>query len=159
MDFNVRPVGKTCASTGQELIPGNSCWSVLMERDGRIVREDYSVESWSGPPDGMIGYWQSVVPDRTSGAATWLDTNSLFEYFVQLCESPNTVERDYQYVLALLLMRKRRLLLEESIIVDDHPVMRLVGTGGEGPFEVSERELSESRIEQLQNQLFSGSTA
>ncbi|MEO2034025.1 MAG: hypothetical protein ABGZ35_18275 [Planctomycetaceae bacterium] len=157
MDFNVRPVGKVCASSGKELAAGELCWSVLVEQDGRVVRLDYSNASWSGPPDGNIAYWQNLVPDRTSGAAPKLDTDSLFEYFVQLYESPNKVEQDYQYVLALLLMRKRRLLLEESIMVDDQEAMRLIGTSGEGPFEILERDFSESRIMELQDQLFSGS--
>lgn len=159
MDFDVRPVAKICNSSGQKLLPGHACWSVLIEQDGRVVRQDYSEESWSGPPDGVIGYWQNQIPDRTSTAARNLDTDSLFDYFVQLCESPNKVEQDYQYVLSLLLMRKRRLILEESITVEDQPAMRLIGTGGEGPFEIIERDLSESRIEELQAQLFSGSTA
>jgi hypothetical protein len=159
MDFNVRPVAKICASSGQQLLPGHACWSVLVEQDGRVVRQDYSEESWSGPPDGVIGYWQSRIPDRTSTAATSLDTDSLFDYFLQLCESPNKVEQDYQYVLALLLMRKRRLILEESTTLEDQPAMRLIGTGGEGPFEIIERDLSDDRIVELQTQLFSGSTA
>ncbi len=159
MDFNVRPVARKCASSGDELPPGCPCWSVLIEQDGRIVRQDYSEQSWSGPPDGVIGYWQSLVPDRTSAPANSFDTNALFDYFLQLCDSPNKVEQDYQYVLALLLMRKRRLILEESISIDDQSGMRLIGTGGEGPFEIPERDLSDDRIEELQNQLFSGSAA
>ena len=155
MDFNVRPVGKLCAASGQELPSGRPCWSVLIERDGQIVRQDYSEDAWGGPPDGVIGYWKSVVPDRTSATSTLLNIDSLFEYFVQLCDSPNRTEQDYQYVLALLLLRKRRLLLEESIVVDDHPTMRLIGTAGEGPFDVPERALTECQIEELQNQLFS----
>lgn len=159
MDFNVRPVSKICASTGQELTPGRPCWSVLIEQDGRIVRQDYSEEAWTGPPDGIIGYWQSLVPERASSSATSFDPDALFEYFLQLCESPNRVELDYQYVLALLLLRKRRLILEESVTVDEQPAMRLIGTGGEGPFDVVERDLTMDRIEELQNQLFSGSAA
>lgn len=159
MDFNVRPVAKNCASTGEELPPGRPCWSVLIEQDGRIVRLDYSEKSWDGPPEGVIGYWQSLVPDRTTSASTRLDTDSLFEYFQQLCESPNKVEQDYQYVLALLLMRKRRLILEESITIDDLPALRLIGTGGEGPFDVMERDLSEAQIAELQNQLYSSPAA
>ncbi len=159
MDFNVRPVSKICTASGQELPLGRPCWSVLIEQDGRIVRQDFSEESWTGPPEGIIGYWQSMVPERTSSNATRLDADALFEYFLQLCESPNKVELDYQYVLALLLLRKRRLLLEESVTVDDQPAMRLIGTGGEGPFDVVERDLPQDRIEELQNQLFSGSAA
>lgn len=159
MDFDIRPVAKICASSGQKLLPGHACWSVLIEEDGRVVRHDYSEESWSGPPNGVIGYWQNRISDSTSTAATSLDTDSLFDYFLQLCESPNKVEQDYQYVLALLLMRKRRLILQESTTVEDQPAMQLIGTGGEGPFEIIERDLSESRIEELQTQLFSGSAA
>ncbi|MFZ9091580.1 MAG: hypothetical protein ACO3FE_16000, partial [Planctomycetaceae bacterium] len=55
---------------------------------------------------------------------------------------------------ALLLMRKKRLVLDEVIEIDDQPVMRLSGSGGEGPFDVSEEELSEQEVGQLQQQLF-----
>ena len=78
----------------------------------------------------------------------------MLQYFTQLCESPNHVEQDYQYVLALMLLRKRRLILEENIEIDDQPAMRLIGTAGEGPFEVIERELSDEQVSLLQNQLF-----
>jgi len=153
MDFNVRPVAQTCASTGKKLTPGRPCWSVLVEKDGRIVRLDYSEESWSGPPDGIIGYWECLIPEKPSPA---MDLDALFTYFLQLCESPNSVELDYQYVLALLMMRKRRLILEDSLEMDGQPTLRLIGAGGEGPFDVVERELSDARIEELQNQLYQG---
>ena len=65
---------------------------------------------------------------------------------------------DYQYVLALLLLRKKRLILEDSITIDDQPGLRLVGSGGEGPFDVMERELTDEQIAQLQIQLFDGAT-
>lgn len=135
-------------------MPGQKCWSVVTEADGKLVRHDISTEAWTGPPEGAIGHWQCQIPADANAGKKKLDTQSLFEYFVQLTESPNTVELDYQYVLALLLLRKRRLVLEESITVDDLPAMRLIGTGGEGPFEVVERELSDDQITKLQNQLF-----
>jgi hypothetical protein len=154
MDFNLRPVSKLCAATGQELQPGETCWSVLIEQQGSVVRQDYSSESWQGPPEGAIGYWQCVIPEANDQAAQKLDVDALFDYFVQLCESPNHIEQDYQYVLALLLLRKRRLMLEDTIEIDDQPVMRLAGAGGEGPFEVVERQLSDEQILQLQTQLY-----
>ena len=159
MEFNVRPVAKVCSASGAELMPGHPCWSVLVEEDGKIVRHDFSADAWNGPPDGVIGYWECLVPDRQQTSGMLPDTDALFEYFVQLSEAPNHVEQDYRYVLALLLLRKRRLILEESVIIEECPAMRLTGTGGEGPFDVPERNLSEERIEQLQNQLFQGSAA
>lgn len=158
MEFNIRPISKICAATGQPLAAGADCWSVVTEVDGRLVRQDFSAEAWDGPPEGALGHWKCQVPADTDPTRQKLDADSLFDYFVQLTESPNMVEQDYQYVLALLLLRKKRLILEESIELDDQPAMRLIGCGGEGPFDVMERQLDDDQIARLQDQLF-GSAA
>jgi len=154
MDFNIRPLSKSCAVTGDDLQPGQICWSVLSEVDGKLVRQDISAAAWQGPPENSVGHWQVEIPEDPNAGKRRLDTESLFEYFVQLTESPNNVERDYQYVLALLLLRKRRLILESEIEIDDQPGMRLIGSGSEGPFDVLERQLSDDQVGQLQEQLF-----
>ncbi|MCA9083349.1 MAG: hypothetical protein KDA81_04800 [Planctomycetaceae bacterium] len=158
MDFDVRPLGKNCAATGEPLAPGSQCWSVLVEQNGKLVRQDYSSEAWAGPPENVLGFWQCEVPKDNGGQQKKLDVDGLFDYFVQLNDSPNLAEQDYQYVLALLLLRKRRLILEETTDTDDIPTMTLIGSGGEGPFQVMERELSDDQIVELQQQLFGGSS-
>ncbi|TXT22324.1 MAG: hypothetical protein FD138_3515, partial [Planctomycetota bacterium] len=35
-EYNVKPVGRICAGTGQELMPGSLCHSVLVEKDGDL---------------------------------------------------------------------------------------------------------------------------
>jgi hypothetical protein len=154
MDFNIRPAAKSCAATGRVFLPGDVCWSVLIEQDGKLQRQDYSADAWTGPPAGAIGHWRFLIPETTEQTRLKLDADSLFEYFVQLEESPNVVQRQYRYVLSLLLLRRRRLILEDVFQVDDLPTMRLVGSAGEGPFDVPEEELSEEQIERLQEQLF-----
>jgi len=154
MDFNIRPLSKSCAVTGDDLQPGQKCWSVLTEVDGKLVRQDISAAAWDGPPENSLGHWQVEIPEDPQAGKRRLDTESLFEYFVQLTESPNNVERDYQYVLALLLLRKRRLILDADIEIDDQPGMRLIGSGSEGPFDVAERELTDDQVAELQEQLF-----
>lgn len=156
MDFNLRSVSRVCAGTGEPLIGGTECWSVLVEVGGKLVRQDYSTEFWEGPPDGAIGYWKAHVPAESEADRRKIDPDSLFDYFAELCESPNPAEQEFQYVLALLLLRKKRLILEESIEVDDMPAMRLVGSGGEGPFDVIERELTDEQIADFQQQLCVG---
>lgn len=154
MDFNIRPVAKACAKSGRTFRPGDECWSVLFEKDGQLVRQDFSAEAWSGPPAGAIGHWRCQIPESVDAGRPKLDADSLFDYFLQLSDSPNIVQQQYRYVLALLLLRKRRLILEQVIDIDDRPTMHLVGSGGEGPFDVPEEELSEDQIERLQHQLF-----
>lgn len=158
MDFNLRPLGRMCATSGEALAPGSTCWSVLVEVEGKVNRLDISEEHWDGPPEGSLGHWKCDVPDVADGPKK-LDTESLWEYFLQLSEAPNLIEQDYQYVLALLLLRKRRLILEETIEIDDRPTMRLIGTGGEGPFDIAERELSDTKVQEIQSQLFGTSSS
>jgi hypothetical protein len=153
MEFNFRPLAKSCAKSGRTFRPGEQCWSVLVDRDGQLVRQDFSLDAWSGPPEGAVGHWRSQVPEAVENNRPRLDADSLFESFVQLCDSPNIVQQQYRYVLALLLLRKRRLILEEVIEVNDRPAMRLVGSGGEGPFDVVEEDLNEEQVERLQAQL------
>ncbi len=154
MEFNIRPAAKCCAKTGQPFRSGDVCWSVLIEQNGMLVRQDYSSAAWEGPPSDAIGHWRSQIAESTEIGRPKLDADSLFDYFLQLSDSPNIVQRQYRYVLALLLLRKRRLMLEEVVEFDDRPMMRLVGSGGEGPFDVPEEELNEDQIERLQEQLF-----
>lgn len=154
MDFNIRPVAKSCAQSGRAFQPGEMCWSVLIEQDGKLIRQDFGADVWKGPPVGAIGHWRSVVPGSSDSKRLKLDPDSLFDYFVQLDDSPNAVQQQYRYVLSLLLLRKRRLILEDVIQVEDRPTMRLIGSAGEGPFDVPEEELSEEQIHRLQQQLF-----
>lgn len=154
MEFNIRPAAKCCAKTGQPFRPGDVCWSILIEQQGVLVRQDFSNEAWEGPPPEAIGHWRCQIPESTETNRPKLDADSLFDYFLQLSDSPNIVQQQYRYVLALLLLRKRRLVLEEVVEFDDRPTMRLVGSAGEGPFDVPEEELNEDQIERLQQQLF-----
>ncbi len=160
MDFNVRPVAKSCASSGRVFQPGEVCWSALIEQDGKLVRRDYCADEWHGPPPGAVGHWRTVIPQGPAVERPKFDADSLFDYFLQLSESPNVVQQQYRYVLSLLLLRKRRLILEDVVQVDGRSCMRLQGSGGEGPFDVPEEDLTEDQIGRLQLQLFeSGRTA
>ena len=38
MDYRLKPPSKTCAGTGRPLVPGSTCHSVLVEKDGDQVR-------------------------------------------------------------------------------------------------------------------------
>jgi hypothetical protein len=153
MDYHLKPIGKTCAATGAELVPGSTCYSVLVEQDGEFVRVDYSPAGWSGPPEGIVGYWQCVVPHPVQNAAKPLDADALMRYFEQLGEDPNPAQEKFRYVLALLLLQKRRLKVDGSRQDGDVEYLQLTGCRGEGTFEVRDPQLADDEIQQIQQGL------
>ena len=38
MEYQFRPIGKKCAATGEDLVPGDECYSVLVGKDGGLER-------------------------------------------------------------------------------------------------------------------------
>ncbi len=153
MDFQLRPVGKTCEKTGEQLVPGETCHSVLVERQGKLTRLDFSHEGWSGPPDDAIAHWQLLVPASNEKQEQVLTTDGLMTYFEELSESPNLMQEKLRYVLALMLLQRRRLRLEGSRTDGDIEYLLLSGSRGDGDFEVRDQNLDEDEIEQLQNEL------
>ena len=153
MDYHLKPIGKTCAGTGEELIPGSRCYSVVIDHDGQRVRLDYSEAGWQGPPTGAIGHWTSTVPLPETTKTKPLDADALMRYFEQMSEDANPVQEKFKYVLALLLLQKRRLQLDGSRHDGDIEYLEVSGNRGEGPYEVRHFELSDDETEQLQRDL------
>ena len=153
MDYRLKPIGKTCTVTGNELVPGSVCLSTLVEQDGRFVRLDFSEAGWNGPPEGAVGYWHCTVPQPEQNSRKLLDANALMGYFEQLCEDANPSQDKLRYVLSLLLLQKRRLKLQGSRQDGDAEYLELIGSQGQGPFEVRDCYLSEDEINQLQKDL------
>jgi hypothetical protein len=159
VEYHVKPIGKTCAVSGAELVPGRGCYSALVEQDGQLVRLDYSEEGWAGPPPGAIGYWKCIVPQPEAPKARPLDPDALLRYLEQLSEDANPAQEKFRYVLALLLLQKRRLRIEGARQDGEIEYLELIGTHGEGPFVVRDHHLADEEIEQLQHDLNAHLTA
>ncbi len=153
MEYSLKPLSKTCAASGEPLVPGDLCYSVLIEQDGRYERVDFSSEAWSGVPEGAIGVWRTEVPQPESKPKGYLDLDRLFDLFAEYCEQANDYQKKLRYVLALLLIRKRRLLHESTLEVDGRQMMQLQGAQGEGAFEIPEEELSQVEMARLQSEI------
>jgi len=153
MDYHFKPPGKTCATTGKPLVPGSTCHSILIERNGLLTRLDYSDEGWPGPPEGHLGYWKTVVPSQGDPRDQRIDPDTALRYFEQLSELPTDECERQRYVLALLLLQHRRLKLEGSRTGPDGDQLELQGVGGEGPFFVTNLRLSDSQTQQIQAEL------
>ena len=153
MDYHLKPLSKTCSASGEELAPGSRCHSVLVEQNGQLLRLDFAENAWSGPPEGTLAHWRTVVPDQKPTKAKPLDPEVLLRYFEQLCEDANPAQDKFLYILALLLVRKKRLKLEGSRQDGEIEYLQLIGSAGEGPYEVRNQQLDDDEIEQLQSEL------
>lgn len=153
MDYHVKPISKTCSRTGEDLKPGELCYSVLVEENGEQVRYDYSPEGWEGPPEGTIAQWRSLIPEPVHVKKRSLDVESLMNFFDQLYEEASPSQEKLLYVLSLLLVQKKRLILEGSHQDGDQEFLQLSGSHGEGPYDVRDHQLEEAEIRQLQNNM------
>jgi hypothetical protein len=161
MEYHLKPIGKVCAATANELVPGTVCHSVVVGGDededggggGGMIRLDFSEEGWSGPPEGTIGYWKSIVPDSTKPKNKPLDPDALMNYFEQIYEDANPAQEKFGYVLSLMLLQKRRLRLDGSRYEGETEYLELSGSRGEGPFTVRNSNLSDDEIVEFQSSL------
>ena len=111
-DYEVHKCTRRCAASDRPLKPGDAFYSVLVAQGADVVRFDYAVEAWPGPPENAIGWWKSEVPDPRSRKIAWAPNDVMLHYFCQL-EGMEGVG-DTRYVLALLMIRRRIVRLEET---------------------------------------------
>ncbi len=158
-EYNVKPVGRTCAGTGQELVPGSLCHSVLVEKDGDLLLLDYSEAGWTQPPHGLLAHWRCEVPEAVAPVKKSFDVDDLMRQFEQLSDEASPAQDKFRYVLALLLVRRRRLKLDRTKVIDDQEFLEVTGARGEGTFLVPVQHLEDAEVQQLQGAVFGINTS
>ncbi len=123
LDFEVQRCTRRCAKTDRELEPGEVFYSVLAPEESEIVRRDYCQQAWEGPPEDVVGWWKSQMPEANAKRANWAPNDVMLDYFQQLEQCVD--KQDVRYVLALLMTR-RRLLRFEDTETDERGVETLV---------------------------------
>lgn len=111
IDYDISRCTRRCAATDRELQPGEAFYSVLVPSGGQVLRQDFSVEGWKGPPENALGWWKSSMADA-SRKPQWAPHEVMLEFFEGLENDPS--REDLRYVLALLLVRRRVLRLESE---------------------------------------------
>ncbi len=117
MDYEVQRCTRHCATTGRELRPGEAFFTTLVSEGATLARHDYSCEAWTGPPEGVLGWWKSRMPEATTKKAQLAPNDVILQLFDQLAEQPD--KADMRYVLGLLLVRRRVARQEDSDIDDE----------------------------------------
>jgi hypothetical protein len=117
MDYEVQRCTRHCATTGRELRPGEAFFTTLVAEGATLARHDYSCEAWTGPPEGVVGWWKSRMPEATTKKAQLAPNDVILQLFDQLADQPD--KADMRYVLGLLLVRRRVARQEDSDIDDE----------------------------------------
>jgi hypothetical protein len=152
LDFEVQRFTRRCAKTGRELDPGETFYSVLLVDGPNVVRRDYCVESWEGPPEKSLGWWRSQVPDPRETKPNWAPSDVLLHYFTQL--EQQSEHADTRYILALLMIRRRLLRIEETVVDErGRQTLVLFCPRDETEYQVRVTALSEQRAIEIENEL------
>jgi hypothetical protein len=152
MDYEVQRCTRQCATSGRDLAPGEEFYSVLVAAGAELIRRDYAVEAWEGPPEGAVAWWKSQMPNPQATKMRLAPNEVLLQLFDQLEEQPD--KRDMRYVLALLLVRRRVMRLEGSERdAEGRELLVLYCPRRDATYQVPEETPNDERANQIQEEL------
>jgi hypothetical protein len=160
LDFEVRTCSRQCVESGKELQPGQVYFSMLsLEGSGQhaeTVRNDYSAEAWPGPSESSLGWWRSRVPlkdEKPKLAPTEVMLN-LFTALSDQASADSTQDRQFRYLLGLLLVRRRVLRREDSIRDEaDQEVLTLFSSRRDERYELIVDEPNPEQAAEIQQRM------
>ena len=126
---------------------------MLFDRPEGFVRQDYSVEAWTGSPEDAFCFWKSQVPKKGQKKNVIVDNDVLIDFFERLTGEPEPVKVQFRFVLALMLMRKRLLRYEGTTDVDGDETWTMTLTTNDSAHEVVNPHLQDDEIDAVSEQL------
>jgi hypothetical protein len=154
MDYQIQPNSRRCAVTGRQMQPGERYYTALLEVNHQFVRQDYSQESWQGPPAGAFSFWTGLVQTGTEKTKPRFDDDLLEECFQRLEGQAEPSRVNFRYVVALLLMRRKRFRFETSMVEAGMEKMTLRCLRTNQKHEVVNPRLSDNDMAQVQEEVF-----
>ncbi len=145
---------RRCYVSQRELAEGERFYGILIEEAGRITRRDYSVEAWSGPPEGTIAHWLGRIPASQTPVKPTINDELLMECFEHLAEASEPEQLRFRYVLGLLLMRRKRLKFEDVRKEAGHEYLCLKHARTRQRYELLDPQLSEAELTAVQDEVF-----
>jgi len=112
MDFDVQRCTRRCCETERDLEPGEIFFSALITEGANVVRKDFCLDAWDGPPERAIGWWRSQMPAPNAKKVHWAPNDIMLNYFLELADQPE--KQDVRYVLTLLMIRRRIMRMEDT---------------------------------------------
>ena len=151
-DYAIHRSSRKCHKDHRPFETSERYYSVVLQKGGELVRQDYGDGHWIGPPEGAVGWWVSQMPAKKTGKLTSAPTHVLLDTLERLCESPDDTE--LAFVLALLLVRRRALSdLDSESLGDEDPFLHLHASQDSREFTVRVCQPTQERAEKLQQLL------
>ena len=151
--FEVEAVTGHCATTGFAIKEGEEFYTVLIEAGESFTRADYSLKSWTGPPEGAYCHFKTRMPVKEKRKRMLVDKQLLVSFFERLADETELARLQFRFVLALILMRKRLLRYQDSATEDGREVWRMTLTRDKSVHRVINPRLSDEQIEDVSRQL------
>jgi hypothetical protein len=151
--FEVEAASGRCATTGRTLEEGEEFYTVLLESGDSFRRADYSLEAWTGPPEGAYCHFRSRVPVKEKRKKMLVNNELLAGFFERLADEAEPVRVQFRFVLALILMRKRLLRYEDSGVEEGTEVWRMTLVHDRSEHRVVNPRLTDEQIEGVSRQL------
>jgi hypothetical protein len=154
MDYQIQPNTRRCCVTGTELPPGSRFYSVLLVKDGKLVRQDYSSAAWAGPPPGAFSFWSGRVPAQEQGRQLRIDDELLLDCLQRLQGQTEPERVNFRFVAALLLMRRKRLRFEQARTQENQEILCLRCSRTGNLVEVVNPQLRDEEMAAVQEEVF-----
>ncbi len=153
-DWEVAKATGRCAVTGRAFAEGEPYYAVLLQVPAGLERRDYSVESWTGPPEGSFCYWRARVPVREKKQTSMAVDHALLTHlFLRLEDQQSEMSQEFRFVLALLLMRKRLLKFEQTVRDGEREYWQMRLVSEQSLHQVLNPQLSSEQVDRLSAQL------
>jgi len=152
-DWQVEHTTGRCAVTGRELAEGEEYYAVLFEEGESFRRADYSVDGWSGPPEGSYCHFRTRVPVKEKKRRLLADNAVLLNFFSRLADEEDPSRIRFRFVLALILMRKRLVRYDTSQVRDGQEYWRMTVPSDQSVHEVVNPRLTDDQIEDVSRQI------
>ena len=151
INFEFKRTNRKCSVSSRTFESGEEYYSVLLDEDEQLVRQDIGKDQWNEPPENCVGWWISKVPDLEQGKVYWAPKDVLLAYFQHLLDQPN--QQDTAYVMAILLLQKKQFRLLDTTQEDGIELMSVTCNATKERFSVPVVSVSDQRIAEIQNEL------
>ncbi len=152
-EYEITRAKGMCCVTGKALDEGEEFYTVVVDTGGSFERRDYSIDAWTGPPEGTLCHYRTRMPRKNAPRKTFVSDEMIIGFFRDLADAGEPRKLRFRFVLALMLLRKRLLKYEGTrrTSAGEFWQMRLVRD--KSMHDVFNPDLHESEIESLTGEL------